>query len=61
MDMNKFRSRKFLMSIGLIIIGTTALFTGFVTGSEFNLLSLGILGAYTAGNVSAKSKENSYD
>ena len=57
----KFNSRKFLFALGLFIVGTVALFTGFAQFDQFSLYMLGVFGVYTGGNGAAKTKENTYD
>ena len=47
----KYRSRKFILACGCLVVGALGLFVGVVTGSEFVGLAAVILGLYGGANV----------
>ena len=50
--MTKFLSRKFIIAMVFALSGSAALFlTNKLTGGEFVTLALGVIGAFTAGDV----------
>lgn len=51
-----YKSRKFLLCLLVLIIGTAGLFTGFLAGAEFVSLCVLSLTIYTGGNVLQKAK-----
>ena len=48
---SRYRSRKFMLTVGSLLVSTFALFTGFIDGDQFvDIISM-ILGIYGVGNV----------
>ena len=48
---SRYRSRKFQLTLGSLLVSTLALFTGFIDGDQFvDIISM-ILGIYGVGNV----------
>lgn len=57
---DRYRSRKFRLAVGCLLISAIALFTGFVTGAEWVTvvsLVIGLYGASNVGQVFAETKK----
>ena len=48
---SRYRSRKFLITVGALLVSAAALFTGFLDGDQFVDIITMILGIYSVGNV----------
>lgn len=53
----KYRSRKFLLTVGTILLSTGLLCAGKVTESAWSMVILACLGGYYTANVSQKYAE----
>ena len=50
----KYRSRKFLVALGIELVSTVLLLAGYLDGAQWVTLSLGVLALYGAADVGDK-------
>ena len=55
--MTRFASRKFLLSIAILIAATAALFAGYLSDTLWRDVVLGTCGVYLAANVTQKATQ----
>ncbi len=51
LTMNKYRSRKFMLSVGIQVISSIALFSGFIDGANYAMISSSNIASYSFANA----------
>lgn len=59
--MNKYRSRKFMLSVGIQVISTVALFSGFLDSNDYAIISIANIATYNFANAAGWFKRGTKD